>query len=221
MTGGLSSIKVGWLKNTSRAARQTALISAIFNGGLLVTLPEYPASINLEIILSTSNTCPPAPAILLREMVAVNALTGERSLPPGEAGGDVARLPGLEPGTLNDGGGDDPRREDRRPERGEAAMVLLAGTFGASALSPPVELDDRTLAASYGLFALPRDDPKAAAEDRLDTLPCFSGPLPLAPLFPPAPRGEAGPTSMGALPDRPPPPGDVPAALSGPSPRMV
>jgi hypothetical protein len=175
----------------------------------LVTLPEYPASIRREIILSTSSTCPaPPPTMLLREIVAVSALPGERSLPPGEAGGDVAKLPGpLAPGTPSvEGGGDEPMSDDRRPEpRGEAAMVLVVGTFG---LKPP-ELDRTDPFPSYGLFARPRDEPRPAAEDKLDTLPCFSGPLPLDPRFPPpvpipAPLGEAGPTSIGALPARPP-----------------
>ena len=168
MTGGLSSIKVGCDKNTSLAAAHTLAISAFLRGGDLVTLPEYPASNNRPIMLSTSNTCgPPGPAgpRLLRLIVAVRALPGERLL---DGPGDV---PG-EDGTA-EGGGDVPRSDDRRPEVGDAKMLFVVGMAGDPGTArPPAPLPDLTDPVSMelelemaGLRVLP------VADEKLDTLP--------------------------------------------------
>jgi hypothetical protein len=66
------------------------------------------------------------PPILLRLTVAVNAFPGDSPIiDPGV--GDGGR-PGEE--DTADGGGDVPRREDRRPPLGEARMLLVVGTAG-------------------------------------------------------------------------------------------
>ena len=70
-------MSVGCERKTSRAAAQTLAISAFLSGGDLVTLPLYPASSNLPIMLSTSNTVVDAPPILLLLTVALRAAPGD------------------------------------------------------------------------------------------------------------------------------------------------
>lgn len=168
LTGGLSSIRVGCDRNTSRAAAHTLAISAFLSGGDLVTLPEYPASSNRPIMLSTSNTCgPPAPVgpRLPRLIVALSALPGDRPL---DGPGDVPGEDGIA-----EGGGDVPRSDDRRPEAGDAKMLFVVGIAGEPGTARlPAPAPDRTDPASMelelemaGLRVLP------VAEEKLDTLP--------------------------------------------------
>jgi hypothetical protein len=143
LTGGDNSINVGCDKNTSLAAAHTLAISAFFNGGLFVTLPEYPASSNRPIILSTSNTCRPAPGleavILFLDIVADNAAPGESELlelllfiPDGPGDGD--RPSGEVP--IAEGGGEVPSNDERNPPAfGLARMVVLVGTRGEGGAS--------------------------------------------------------------------------------------
>lgn len=44
LTGGESSMSVGWLRKTSRAAWHIAVISAFFKHNDLLTFPVYPTS---------------------------------------------------------------------------------------------------------------------------------------------------------------------------------
>jgi hypothetical protein len=136
LTGGLNSINVGWDKNTSLAARQTAVISAFFRGGLLVTFPLYPASRSREIMLSTSR-------VLLKAFPVDPEPDWERARGLGEV--DKEDEEGFPPGgTERDdwgetdimaegGGGEDDRNglEDDDDEVGwGAVMVWVVGIWG-------------------------------------------------------------------------------------------
>lgn len=130
-------MSVGCDKKTSRAAAQTLAISAFFRGGLFVTLPEYPASSSLPIMLSTSSTCKPAPGLVILPLliVAESAAPGERELlevldcmpeGPGEAD-----LPSGEVPIAEGGGGELPSRDERNPrDSGLARIVEVVGTRG-------------------------------------------------------------------------------------------
>lgn len=196
-------MSVGCDKNTSLAAAQTLAISAFLSGGDLVTFPEYPASNNRAIILSTSNTCrPPGPVMLFRLMVAVSAAPGDKELLDGleaMAGGpgDGERPLGEIP--IAEGGGDVPNSEERNPPPdGLANIVVLVGTDGRGEGGAKLELvgmgDTAPRSAALlpppGVFSLSNDpDPPSArivgldpAELKLEMDPLVS--LPLGPFLP-------------------------------------
>lgn len=197
-------MSVGCDKKTSRAAAQTLAISAFLSGGDFVTLPEYPASSSLAIILSTSRTCRPAPGLpavmLPRLIVAERAAPGERlllealgcnRLPSPLGPGDDERPLGDE--AMAEGGGDVPRRDERRPPEGDAAIVVFVGPRGDGganlALPPPApgmgEPAARVTALSASSDPSPPEPARIVgfdpAELKLDTDP-------LAPLDPFLPR---------------------------------
>ena len=108
-----------------------------------MTLPEYPASSNRPIILSTSNTCNPAPGleavILFLLIVAVNAAPGERELlelllfipdKPGDGDLPSGEVP------IAEGGGEVPSIDERSPPAfGLDRMVAFVGTRGEGGAS--------------------------------------------------------------------------------------
>lgn len=160
-----------------------------------MTFPEYPASSNLAIMLSTSRTCSPAPGLeavmLFLLIVAVKALPGVRDeldalawIVDGPGEGD--RPLGEE--AIAEGGGDVPRRDERRPPAGLAMMVVLVGPAGdgGAKLAPALGMGD----PAPRVAALPEDlslsrDPSGRtvcldpAELKLDTDPLGSLPLEL------------------------------------------
>jgi hypothetical protein len=127
LTGGLNSINVGWLRNTSLAARQTAVISAFLRGGLLVTFPLYPASKSREIMLSTSSVRPK----LLPDVLAVPSASGLGDVDRLDEPGPAERLARGEVEKGEGGGGDEDRKGLLLFRSGELAVIVcVVGMLG-------------------------------------------------------------------------------------------
>lgn len=186
-------MRVGCDKKTSLAAAQTLAISAFFKGGDFVTFPLYPASNNLPIILSTSNTWGPPgliPLILPLLIVALSALPGDSAIPAeglGEGG-----LPGVF--ITAEGGGEVPRREERSPPLGEARMLLVVGIAGdpgterllvvVLGVTGPVAVEEDRMEDEEVVLVLVSIDPACrdclpVADEKLDTDPARSELRPL------------------------------------------
>jgi hypothetical protein len=170
-------MRVGWDKNTSRAAAQTLAISAFFKGGDFVTLPEYPASSNLPIMLSMSsaelfNTLPDTE---FRLVVAVRAAPGASKSRENDWLGDVDR-PG-EDGSVLGGGGDVPYSDERNtPPVGEWVGSVdepeVDGDPGTDKLfDDPVS---ESGLAEVALFNVPARREPSDAEFADDNEPCRS-----------------------------------------------
>lgn len=150
----------------------------------MVTFPEYPASSNLPIILSTSRAAPAGEENELRETVAVRAEPGERAstlrllrvLALGEGGGEDERA--LVVLNADVGGGEVPIEAGVRwppvpPLTGDAGPGADPGGARPLLDAPPdVDRPERTEDPSTDPPCFP---PTALL--RLETLPCFSGAL--------------------------------------------
>jgi hypothetical protein len=134
LTGGLNSINVGWLKNTSLAARQTAVISAFLRGGLLVTFPLYPASNNREIMLSTSSV---RLKLLPDRLLVVPSASGLGEVDKLDEPGPAERLAFGEVEKADGGGGEEERKGLLLFLSGELAVIVcVVGMLG------PVDEED-------------------------------------------------------------------------------
>ena len=147
------------------------MISAFFKGGLLVTLPLYPASRRREIILSTSSVR----LKLLPEVLDVPRASGLGDVDKLDEPGPAERLALGEVENEEGGGGEEDRKGLLLGRSGELAVIVCV----VGMLGPPVEED--------------------AFEPRLVTEPVLFVPRPSAMPSPPATMldGSSGEEAVG------------------------